>query len=141
MSFEAIKNADAHTTHPRVCVVLNAFTAAEMKQLKNVARLTGISEQIVIDGTYGTTTIMELLETPSLIPTEPEDTSTQKAILFNNVPANRMNAFIEGIKKCRMTRPLIAVVTDTSVHWTVQELIHNLAAERVALKQNQTTLH
>ena len=52
-----------------------------------------------------------------------------------------MNAFIESMKKCRIPRPLIAVVTETSIHWTIEELISNLAAERIALKNNQTTLH
>lgn len=141
MSFESMKNADTHNTHPRVCIILNAFTSAELKQLKSVARLTGLSEQIVIDGSYGNTVLMDLLEDPSLTPVAPEDTSTQKAILFNNVPSNRMNAFIEGLKKCRMPRPLIAVVTETSASWTIHELINNLSAERMALKNNQTLEH
>ena len=87
------------------------------------------------------TKVLDLLENPSLTPVKTENISTQKAILFNNVPANRMNAFIESIKKCRIPRPLIAVVTETSIHWTIEELISNLAAERIALKNNQTTLH
>ena len=141
MSFASIKNTDAHSTHPRICVVLSAFSPAELKQLKNVARLTGIGEQIIIDGSYNATKVLDLLENPSLTPVKTENISTQKAILFNNVPANRMNAFIESMKKCRIPRPLIAVVTETSIHWTIEELISNLAAERIALKNNQTTLH
>ena len=124
MSFESIKNTDTHSTHPRICVVLSAFSPAELKQLKNVARLTGIGEQIIINGSYNATKVLDLLENPSLTPVETENISTQKAILFNNVPANRMN-----------------VVTETSIHWTIEELISNLAAERIALKNNQTTLH
>lgn len=141
MSFESIKNTDAHSTHPRACVILSAFSAAELKQLKNVARLTGISDQIIIDGSYNATKLLNILENPSLTPVKTENVSTQKALLFNNIPANRMNAFIENMKKCRIPRPLIAIVTETSIHWTIEELINNLAAERIALKNNQTTLH
>lgn len=141
MSFEQIKNTGEHAAHPRSCVLLNSFNPAEIKQLKNVARLTGISEQIFIDGSYSDTTLMDLLENPSLVPPTPEDASTLKAIIFNNVSANRMNAFIEGLKKCRINRPLIAVVTDTSISWTLSELINNLSAEREALKNNQGDIH
>ena len=141
MSFESIKNTDAHSTHPRACVIFSAFSPSELKQLKNVARLSGISEQIVIDGSYNATKLLDLLENPSLTPEKTEHTLTQKALLFNNIPANRMHAFIENMKKCRIPRPLIAVVTETSIHWTLEELINNLAAERIALKNNQTTLH
>lgn len=141
MSFEQIKNTDEHIVHPRSCVLLNSFNPAEMKQLKNLARLTGISEQIFINGSYNDTTLMDLLENPALTPTTSEDTSTLKAVVFNNVSANRMNAFIEGLKKCRINRPLIAVVTDTSINWTLSELINNLSAEREAFKNNQGDIH
>lgn len=141
MSFEQIKNTDTHSIHPRICIILNAFNAQEIKQLKNIARLTGISEQILTDDTYGETIVKDLLENPSLTPTCLEQHTTQKAIIFNNVPSNRMNAFIEGLKKCRMNRPLMAVTTQNSISWTLNELLGHLISERLAFQTNSTPIH
>ncbi|MEF9960541.1 MAG: DUF3783 domain-containing protein [Niameybacter sp.] len=82
-----------------------------------------------------------MLEDNPLQATASIDIPMNKTIVFNHVPSNRTNAFIEGLKKFRLPRPLMATVTDTSIHWTFEVLIQNLAAERHALKNNTMTTH
>ena len=46
-----------------------------------------------------------------------------------------MNIFIENLKKVRVNNVLKAVVTETSIEWTVNEVLSNLLAERVAISK------
>ena len=53
-----------------------------------------------------------------------------------------MNIFIENLKKVRVNNVLKAVVTETSVNWSVNEVISNLVAERTAIsKGNFDEIH
>ena len=141
MSFEKIQNTDNQVIHARTCILIYGFTPQELKNLKNIARLTGLNDQILLDKDTLSTTILDLLEGNPVQTCIASETPVSKAIIFNNVPSNRMNAFIESLKKFRISRPLMATVTETSINWTVEELIQNLAAERYALKNNTTPLH
>ena len=41
----------------------------------------------------------------------------------------------------KMARPLSAVVTETTIDWTLNKLVYNLIQERNALKSGQTFNH
>ena len=41
----------------------------------------------------------------------------------------------------KITRPMSAVVTDTTIDWTLNKLVYNLIQERKALKSGQTLNH
>lgn len=141
MSFEKMQDTDNQIIHARTCILIYGFTPQELKSLKNITRLTGLNDQILLSKDTLSTTIVDLLENNPLQVSVATEIPSYKAIIFNNVPSNRMNAFIESLKKFRIPRPLMATVTETSITWTVDELIQNLAAERYALKNNTTPLH
>ena len=46
-----------------------------------------------------------------------------------------MGVFIENLKKFRINNVLKATVTETSKEWTVNLVLKNLVAERVALSK------
>ena len=53
-----------------------------------------------------------------------------------------MNIFIENLKKVKVNNVLKAVVTETSINWSVNEVISNLVAERAAMsKGNFNDIH
>ncbi|MDA3734192.1 DUF3783 domain-containing protein [Niameybacter massiliensis] len=141
MSFEKMQDNDRPVIHARTCIMLYGFTSQELKTLKNIARLTGLSDQILVNKTALTTTVLDLLENNPLQESTPVELPPYKAIVFNNVASPRINAFIESLKKFRIARPLMATVTDTSIHWTFEELVQNLAAERYSLKNNMINIH
>lgn len=139
MAFEKMKDMDQDFTHERSCILLYHFTPDELKQLQMVATLTGIKDKIVLKPENSNTLIKNILDNEIL--DDCEEHIVDKAIIFNNISSARLTAFIEGLKKCRMSRPLIAVVTPTSINWTLKELLFNLAEERSAIKNNKLDTH
>lgn len=54
----------------------------------------------------------------------------EKVILFNNFDDQELNSMITGIRKGFKIRPIIAVVTETSVSWSFEYLLEHLIEER-----------
>lgn len=139
MSFESIQNQAEKVIHERSCIMLYQFSPAELKQVQNVARLTGLRDQIILKVSDADNTLRIILDDAER--QEAAGGIKEKAIIFNNIPASRMNAFIEALKKYRMSRPLMAVVTEHSINWTISELMRNLQEERSSLSAQKGTAH
>ena len=107
--------------------------------IKNIGRLVGIKDCIFVDSKNGKTTINNILE--NNISNDNEDIWTNKAIIFNNINQLKINGFLDSLKKMKISRPLSAVVTDTTINWTLNKLVYNLIQERQALKSGQTLNH
>ncbi len=137
MSFE--KMQDLKEVHERSCMMVYYFSPKEMQAIQSVARLTGIKDIIVLETNEVETIVGDILE--SKLTTGAACELKEKAIVFNNVPSGKVNVFIEGLKKMRMAKPLIAVVTEHSINWTFKELVMNLREERAALHNNGKTAH
>ncbi len=115
------------------------FSQQEIKQIQSVARLTGITDYILLSPSHGENTIRNILD--GEMKQGEMESIKEKAIILNQIPTTRMRAFIEGLKKCRIKRPLIAVVTETSIEWTLDELLKNLASERAAIQSGTFAEH
>lgn len=139
MSFERINDLKNEVYHQRAAVLVYHFSPNELKQLQNVARLTGIKEMIKVEAVQTQTVLKDLLD--GEIKTSEESSIKAKTMVFNNIPYARMNAFIEALKKCRINRPLIATVTETSINWTFEQLLVNLIEEHRAVQNNQNFTH
>ena len=138
MSFEKISNQDHKVIHERSCMILYSFSQQEVRQIQNAARISGIREFIMVTPQQAGTTVRAILDNEI---TSGEEGCKEKAIIFNHIPSMRMNAFIEALKKCRIKRPLMAVVTETSINWKLDELISNLIEERRAVSAGQFAEH
>lgn len=140
MSFEKIGAVNQEEMiHPRSCVMLYYFTPAELKQIQVVAKMVGISDQIILGTQQAECTLQAILDNE--ITTAEGHEIKQKAVVFNNVAGTRINAFIEGLKKFRINKPLMAVVTENSIKWTLNQLLIELGEEHRALKNNQWNNH
>lgn len=139
MSFENMKELKEEVVHERACMLMYYFSPQEIKQIQNVARMTGITDCVLLNPTHGENTIRDVLD--GKIKQGEGEGMKEKAIILNQIATTRMHAFIEGLKKCRIKRPLIAVVTSTSIEWTLNELLENLASERAALKSGTFSEH
>lgn len=144
MSFEKMKEMNEIALHERSCMMMYYFTPQEVKQIMNVARMTGIKDYITLKPSHGQNQIRAILD-GQLKETEDETLLTsavkEKAIIFNGIPSARVSLFIDGLKKCRIRRPIIAVVTEQSIEWTLNDLLINLSNERIALKKGEFTAH
>lgn len=139
MSFEKLSNGEQFVNDTKPCVVLVNFDKKELPLLRNVGMLSGIREHIIISGKSGENTIKDILE--GNISSTDDVKTNNKAILFNNIPSKKMAGFLESIKKLRMRRPLSAVVTETSINWTLNNLVLNLLEENQALASGKTADH
>lgn len=140
MSFEKIGAVnEEEMVHPRSCVMLYYFTPAELRQIQVVAKMVGISDQIILGTQQGECTLQAILDNE--ITTTEGEAIKQKAVVFNHIAGTRINAFIEGLKKFRINRPLMAVVTENSIKWTLNQLLIELGEEHRALKSNQWNNH
>lgn len=138
MSFEKLSDQDEKMIHERSCMILYHFSGQEVRMIQNAARLSGIRDFILLDTTKANNTLKAILDNEA---ESGEEGIKEKAIIFNHVASTRMNAFIEALKKCRMKRPLMAVVTEVSIDWTLEVLIKNLIAERSAISAGNYEAH
>lgn len=139
MSFENMKSINQTGIHERACMLMYHFTSREMQQIQNVARMTGITDCILLKPCHGENKVRNILD--GEIEQSEVEGLKEKAIILNHISSARMNAFIEGLKKCRIQRPLIAVVTETSINWSLNELLSNLVQERIAVRSGEFTGH
>ena len=140
MSFDKLDIKDNAAREGRACIIVSNIVGKDLQKVKNCAMILGIRDQIIINSKNGNTVISDLLE--NNINSECEDGRKERAIIFNSIAPSKMNIFIENLKKVRVINVLKAVVTETSVNWSVNEVISNLVAERTAIsKGNFDEIH
>ena len=139
MSFEKLNETSINNIHDRSCVIVVNSNKKESAMIKNMGRLVGIRDFIFVDSKNGNTIIKDILE--NNISQDNEEVWTNKAMIFNNINQIKINGFLDSLKKMKMARPLSAVVTETTIDWTLNKLVYNLIQERNALKSGQTFNH
>ena len=137
MSFTNINDVKSNDT--RSFVMIYNFNAKEVTNLKNICRVFGIKDVEVLNKNNACSKVSEVID--GVISTSEEEGLNHKAIVFNNINHARVNGLIDGLKKFRIGRPLMAFVTDDNVNWTFNNLLLNLVEERVALKQGKNLNH
>lgn len=139
MSFEKLNESSVNNIHDRSCVIIANFNKKEASIIKNVGRLVGIKDCIFVDSKNGKTLIKDILD--NNISDDNEEIWTNKAIVFNNINQLKISGFLDSLKKMKINRPLSAVVTETTIEWSLNKLVYNLVQERQALKSGQTLNH
>lgn len=139
MSFELLDTKDTNVEEGRSCVILCNFNGKEAKTVGNLAGMIGLRDRINISYKNGNTLVKDVIEGKLL--DDAEDGIKNKAIIFNNVPGNKIGLFIENLKKFRLNNALKATVTETSREWTVDILLKNLVAEKVAMQTGKDYEH
>ena len=137
MSFDKLDIKDNSTREGRACILLCNLGGKDLLKVKNCAMILGIRDQIILNSKNGNTVIKDVLY--NNINSECEDGRKERAIIFNAIPPAKMNIFIENLKKVRVNNVLKAVVTETSIDWTVNEVLSNLVAERIAISKGDFT--
>ena len=140
MSFDRLDRNNVLENDVRSCVLLCNFNGKELKAVKNYASILGLRDQICLYSKNGDSTIKDILE--DNIDSNCEEGRKERAIIFNNISNMKINMFIDNLKKIRINNILKAVVTETSINWTVNEVIVNLLNERAAINSgNFSDLH
>lgn len=138
MSFTEINNIEKDI-HDRACVMIVNFNKKESALIKNICGFIGIRDCIFLDTKNGDTLIKDILD--NNISLDCEDGLSNKAIIFNNIPHLKINSLLDNLKKMRINRPLSAMVTETTLNWTLNKLIANLLEERRAISEGKEFSH
>lgn len=139
MTFKRMDISDRREQEGRSCLLLYNFGLKELKKIQNFARIMGIKDQIVLNYKNGEETIKNILE--DKFENLESDGSREKAIVFNAVSPGKIHVFLENLRKVGINKPLVSVVTETSINWTINVLLENLLAEKKALKSKDMTTH
>ena len=139
MTFKKINENEQQNLHDRSCMILVNFNAKELAAIKTVSSFAGIRDRIAVTSKNGNTKIKDILE--GNISDDNENTWSEKAIIFNNIPTNRVSGFLDGLKKMKIRRPLTAMVTEVSIDWKLDTLIYNLREERKSIAKGQVVDH
>lgn len=139
MSFELLDTKETTTEEGRSCLILCNFNGKEAKTVSNLAGMLGIRDKVLISYKNGNTLVKDVINNNLL--TDAEDGVKNKAIIFNNIPGNKIGLFIENLKKFRLNNVLKATVTETSREWTLDVLLKNLVAEKVAMQTGKDFEH
>ena len=139
MSFEKLNETSINNIHDRSCVIVVNSNKKESAMIKNMGRLVGIRDFIFVDSKNGNTIIKDILE--NNISQDNEEVWTNKAMIFNNITQIKINGFLESLKKIKIAKPLSAIVTETTIDWTLNKLVYNLIQERKAIQAGKTVNH
>lgn len=139
MSFEKLNHSSISDIHDRSCIIVVNFNKKENTIIKNIGRLIGIKDYVFVNSENGKSTIKDILD--DNISSDNEDTWTNRAIIFNNITQIKINGFLDSLKKMKIAKPLSAVVTNTTIDWTLNKLVYNLIQERQAIKSGKTLNH
>ena len=139
MTFKKINDSEQKNIHDRSCVILVNFNNKELTAIKTVSGFVGIKDRIIVNSKNGNTKIKDILD--GNISDDNEDIWSEKAIIFNNIPNNRVTGFLDSLKKMKIKSPLTAMVTEVSIDWELNTLVYNLKEERKALSKGQFVNH
>ena len=139
MTFKNLNETSISNINDRSCIIVVNANKKETSMIKNIGRLVGIRDFIFVESKNGKSTINNILNNE--ISDDNEELWTNKAVIFNNITQLKINGFLDSLKKMKIARPLSAVVTETTIDWTLNKLVYNLIQERQAINSGKTLNH
>ena len=137
MTFKDLK--ELSTTEDRSCALLFNFNNKDLMTIKNIFRLIGIRDVIILKNDNLNTTIKDILENNLL--EDSEEKINSRAIIFNNIESRKISSVSDNLKRLKVQRPLMAAVTETSINWDLKNLIYNLQEEAISLNSSKVSIH
>lgn len=125
----------------RECIILCNFNDKELKMIKVYANMVGLKDQIIVSWKNSNVTIKDIIEGNLENVSDVENGIKDRAIIFNSKNNNKVSVFIDNMRKMRVAPSMKAVVTETSINWTLGELLQNLVEERRAERQGKIVKH
>ena len=107
--------------------------------IKNIFRLIGIRDVIILKNDNLNTTIKDILENNLL--EDSEEKINSRAIIFNNIESRIISSVSDNLKRFKVQSPLLAAVTEISINWDLKNLIYNLQEEAISLNSSKVSIH
>jgi hypothetical protein len=102
--------------------------------------MVGIKDHIQVTWKNSQNTLRDIIE-GNIIEDNDSNGMKNRAIIFNNLSPKIVSIFIDNMKKMRAAPTMKAVVTETSIDWTLNYLLKNLIEERKAEKEGNKFNH
>lgn len=124
----------------RGCVILCNFNDKEFKTIKVYAGMMGIKDLIRVSYKNGNCLVNDILN-DKINEEDIVNPVKDRAIIFNSLEDKTVGIFIDNMKKMRTAPAMKAIVTETSIEWTLNRLLENLKEERRLEKQGKILDH
>ena len=124
----------------RECVILCNFNDKEFKTIRLYASMIGIKDLIRVSYKNGDSIINDILNN-KIKEDGAQSSIKDRAIVFNSLEPRKVNVFIDNMKKMRLAPSMKAIVTKTSIEWTLDMLLHHLKEERIWEEQGKIQSH
>ncbi|WP_195940383.1 DUF3783 domain-containing protein [Romboutsia sp. 1001713B170131_170501_G6] len=138
MSFKRI-NSLCTTNNERSFVIVYNFNAKDTLMIKNILKLLGIKDVCTLNKDNANSKIEDIIK--GNIDDTCSQCINQRAVIFNNVAHTKISGFSDNLRKFKINRPLMAVVTEDNISWSLNTLIDNLINERNAINSGNTLNH
>lgn len=138
MSFTKISDININNDSRSFVIAYN-FNAKELSVIKIICNLLGIKDIEILTKNNSNSIIKDIIN--NKLDYSKEEGLNQKSLIFNNIESIKVSSFIDNMKKFRISRPLIAFVTENNINWTLNTLVSHLLEERNALKSGKTIKH
>ncbi|MDP4091042.1 MAG: DUF3783 domain-containing protein [Bacillota bacterium] len=111
------------------CILTYGFNEEERILVNSIKEEESLPEIRLITPSMTSMTLRNIIEGIKLeILSKP--LPEEKVMIFNNLSDNELDRAIKSIRSRMKTRPILAVVTPTSIDWTLADLLEHLIEER-----------
>lgn len=111
------------------CILVYGFNEEEKTLINNTKEAENLPSIRIITASMASMTIRNIIEGIKLeVLSKP--LPEEKVMVFNNLSDNELDRAIKSIRSNLQTKPIMAVVTPTSINWTFADLLEHLIEER-----------
>ena len=116
-------------------MLIYGFDKDDIGVIDGLISKNSIPQYVVIENSMISMKIKDILE-GSKIEIFTDKSFNERVILFNNLSDDELNISIKEVSRVLSPRPVLAVITPTSIEWDVAYLIEHLVEEREWFKSH-----
>ena len=116
-------------------IYVYGFTQEEEKRINALFGELGIPEAVRIERNQGSVTLGDIIENGKSGDGDLE--YDERIVLFHEISDKGVYTLMQAIKSVDVPKPIFAVVTEHSRHWTFEQLASHLLREKTAFEQGR----
>ncbi len=116
-------------------VYVYGFTLEEDERIDALFGELGIPEAVRIEKDQGSVTLEDIIENGKSGDGKLE--YDERIVLFHEISDKGVYTLMQAIKSIDVPKPIFAVVSDHSMHWTFEQLASHLLREKNAFEQGR----
>lgn len=130
MAFSKMDLEDRKRPQGRNAILVYGYDQEGVKALDVIRQEAGIDELIYIDQSKVWEHIKDIIGKEDTVDEHHQLAHEDQVIVFNSTSQYEINAFITKLFKEMPVRPIVAMVTPTSIKWRFADLVEELKREK-----------